>query len=383
MDDDRRIPLARPYLGTEEWEALRRVLSSRRLTQGPEVQSFEEETRGRLDGAEVVAVSSGGAALLLALKALGVGPGDQVLVPAFTFPAAAQAALWIGAFPIPVDVEENTLAPSPETIDREIRVRRPAAVVVAHAFGIPADIEEIARVCRSQGVPLVEDAACSIGGRTPGGAPSGTVGDVGVFSLHPRKNLVAGEGGAVTSRHPEVVRRVRSMRDYGRTPTGTEDAFGEEGLNFRLSELAAAVARVQWTRVEDGIRARGMLARVYREALREVSGVRWVGGYDRSGQTWQTLVVRLDRSAAEVRRRLAEQGVEAGVAAHALTLQTFWRRRFPEAPPCPTAEALARQALALPLYVEMASFQVRQVVRHLAEAMGPATPPTEADRWRK
>lgn len=383
MDEDRRIPLARPYLGAEEWEALRRVLASRRLTQGPEVQAFEEETRVRLDGAEVAAVSSGGAALLLAMKALGVGPGDRVLVPAFTFPAAAQAALLIGASPIPVDVCEETLAPSPDAVARALENGPWAAVVVAHAFGIPADIEEVARVCHRRGVPLIEDAACSIGGRTPGGAPSGTVGDLGILSLHPRKNLVAGEGGAVISRDPEKIRRVRAMRDYGRTPTGTEDAFGEEGLNFRLSELAAAVARVQWTRLEDGIRTRGLLARGYREALREVSGVRWVGGYDRPGQTWQTLVVRLDRPAAEVRRRLLTRDVEAGVAAHALTLQTFWRRRFPTADPCPVAEALARETLALPLFVEMAPFQVRQVVRHLSEAMGSATPQVEADRWRK
>ena len=383
MDDDRRIPLARPYLGAEEWEALRRVLSSRRLTQGPEVQALEEETRARLEGAEVAAVSSGGSALLLALKALGVGPGDRVLVPAFTFPAAAQAALFLGATPVPVDVEEETLAPSPGEIARALGDGPYAAAVVAHAFGIPADIEEIAGVCRARGVPLIEDAACSIGGRTPGGSPSGTVGDVGVFSFHPRKNLVAGEGGAVTSRNPDLLRRIRSMRDYGRMPTGTEDAFGEEGLNFRLSELAAAVARVQWTRVEDGIRARGVLAKGYREALQGIPGVRWIAGHDRPGQTWQSLVVRLDRPAAEVRRRLADRDVEAGVAAHALTLQTFWRRRFPDADPCPVAEALARETLALPLYVEMAPFQVRQVARHLAEAMEPATPPAEADRWRK
>jgi len=382
VDEDRRIPLARPYLGAEEWDALRRVLASRRLTQGPEVQAFEEESRQRLDGAEVVAVSSGGAALLLAMKALGVGPGDRVLVPAFTFPAAAQAALWLGAAPVPVDVDEGTLAPSPEAIARALQEGPCAAVVVAHAFGIPADVEEIARACQERGVPLIEDAACSIGGRTPGGAPSGTVGEVGVFSLHPRKNLVAGEGGAVTSRNPEVLRRVRALRDYGRTPTGTEDAFGEEGLNFRLSELAAAVARVQWTRIDEGIRTRGLLGRAYREALRDVPGVRWIEGQDRTGHTWQTLVVRLDRPSADIRRRLLERDVEAGVAAHALTLQSFWRRRFPDAAPCPVAEALARETLALPLYVEMATFQVRQVAHHLAEAIGTSTPPAEADRWR-
>lgn len=365
MDEDRTIPLARPYVGSEEVDAVRRVLASRHLAQGPETAALEAEVSAMLDGAGVVAVSSGGAALLVALSALDVGPGTEVVVPSYTFPAAAQAAFFLGATAVPADVDLGTFG---ITVDSVLRVLTPStkAVVLVHAFGIPADVEGVATLCRSRGIPLVEDAACSLGGRTWTGAPSGTVGDIGCYSLHPRKPATSGEGGLLCSRDPGLLARFRRLRDYGRTGAGSGDAFGDVGLNFRMSDIAASIGRVQIGRLPASIRLRAALADRYQKRFAAVPAVTVPEGYRRPGQTWQTLVVRLDRPADALRRALADDGIQAGVTAHALTQQTFWRQRCPDGPACPIGEALAATTLALPLFDELTRSQVDRVVDRLA-----------------
>lgn len=360
------LPLARPAVGAAEADAVARVIASRHLAMGPEVAALEREVSALLAGAEVAAVSSGGTALLCALAALDVGPGDEVVVPAFTFPAAAQAALWLGAIPIAADVDPDTMAVTPDTV-AAVCGPRTRAVVVVHPFGLAAPVEAVADA--AGGVPVVEDAACSLGGMTPGGRPSGAFGAMGCYSLHPRKLATAGEGGLVTGR-PETLARVRRMRDYGRTGTGPDDAFGERGMNFRLSDVAAAVARVQVAALPGSLARRAALAALYRDALAGVPGVRVQGaGAPAAGRVWQSLVVRLERDAEPVRAALHAAGVGAGIAAHALTRQAFHRRVRPDAPACPVAEALARTTLALPLFDEMSDGDVAFAAGALAAAL--------------
>ena len=368
MDDDRLIPLARPYVGSEEVDAVRRVLASRHLAMGPEVAALEAEVSPMLDHAGVVAVSSGGAALLVAMSALDVGPGAEVLVPSYTFPAAAQAAIFLGATVIPVDVDEGTLGIAPAMVEPALSPRT-RVVVLAHAFGIPAEVEGVAALCRSRGVALIEDAACALGGRTWTGSPSGTLGDIGCFSMHPRKPATSGEGGLVTARDPVLLARIRRMRDYGRTGTGSGDVFGEVGLNFRMSDLAAAIGRVQVGRLAASIRLRANLAQAYRRRLAGRTDIVIPSGYNRPGQTWQSFVVRLDRPADDVRQALLDDGIQAGLTAHALTQQRFWRQRCPDGPACPVGEALAATMLALPLFDEMARSQADRVADRLMARM--------------
>jgi dTDP-4-amino-4,6-dideoxygalactose transaminase len=365
--NEERVPLARPRVGDAEAEAVRRVLESRHLAQGPEAAALESEVAALLGGGvEVVAVASGGAALLAALRALGVAPGDEVVVPAYTFPAAAHAAVWLGAKPVPADVDESTLAPGPAEVAARLSDRT-RAVVVAHAFGIPAEVEAVAELCRDRGVALVEDSACSLGGLTPSGRPSGTVGDVACFSLHPRKLATSGEGGLLAA-PPALAARLRTMRDYGRTGKGFFDVFGAVGLNLRLSDLAAAVARVQVAALPESLAARARIAEGYLVALAAVPGVRVPPGTARPGATIQTLLVRVDDAPA-VAARLDALGVGAGPGAHALTQQAFYRERFGDGPACPVAESLARTALALPLYEEMTDSEVGRVVSAVREAV--------------
>jgi dTDP-4-amino-4,6-dideoxygalactose transaminase len=312
-----------------------------------------------------VAVSSGGAALMVAMKALGVGPGDEVVVPAFTFPAAAQAALWLHAVPVPADVDESTLAANAATVRGRLTPRT-RAVVVAHAFGIPADVEEVVEIAGRSGVPVVEDAACSLGGRTPTGLQSGTAAAAGCFSLHPRKSATSGEGGLIAATSP-LAAEVRRLRDYGRTGSGFGDVFGATGVNFRLSDLGAAVARVQVGRVDDSIARRGALVARYRERLQGVAGVSVPAGYDRPGQTWQTFAVRVADGRATV-AALAARGIQAGPAAHDLCGQAFWRDRAGAAPGCPVSAALAATLVALPLFDELTEAEVERVCDALATA---------------
>lgn len=361
------IPLARPRVGDQELEAVKRVLQSHHLAQGPEVQGLEEEAAARLEGREVVAVSSGGSALFMALAACDVTCGDEVVVPAFTFPAAAHAAALIGAVPVPAEVDPATLAVTGPTVEAAMTPRT-RVVVVAHAFGIPADVEDVVEVARPRGVLVVEDAACAFGGRTPGGRPTGTVGDLACFSLHPRKLVTGGEGGLLVCGGDRSV-RVRALRDYGRTGSGFGDVFSQTGLNFRLSDLCASVARVQLTRIDQSLARRGELVRRYLQRLQEVPGVSVPGGYSRDGQTWQSFVVRVPGGAQHVVESLRDRGVEAGPSAYDLTGQTFFREKWGPAAPCPVSAALARELMALPLFDEMTRDQVDSVVDGLRDVL--------------
>ncbi len=365
------IPLARPKVGRAEEAAVFRVLRSRHLAQGPEVRALEAAASSALGGRPVVAVSSGGSALLVAMAACGVGPGCEVVVPAFTFPAAAQAALWLGAHPVPADVDPDSMSVTATTVAMR-QSERTRAVVVAHAFGIPADVEAVVEACRSRGVVVIEDAACAFGGRTAQGQLAGTVGDYGCFSLHPRKLVTGGEGGLIACA-PGRDTRVREVRDYGRTGRGFGDVFGATGLNFRLADLCAALARAQIGRVGLAIARRERLVRRYRERLDGVLGVQVPAGYARPGQTWQSFVVRVP-SAPAVVEALSRRGVEAGPAAHALTEQTFFCSRYDvRRLRCPVAETLARETLALPLYEEMTAREVDRVCSALVLALKEVT----------
>lgn len=369
MSDRPFLPLARPRVGEAEATALARVLASRHLAMGPETTALEREVGDLLGGVEVAAVSSGGTGLLCALATLDLRPGDEVVVPAFTFPAAAQAAAWLGATPVAADVDPDTMAVTPATI-AAVCGPRTRVVVVVHPFGLAAPVDAIRGEVGP--LPIIEDAACALGGMTASGQAVGTVGDMGCFSLHPRKLATSGEGGLVTGR-PDRLALVRRLRDYGRTGSGPDDAFGEVGLNFRLSDIAAAVARAQVATLPDSLARREALAAAYRARLGDVPGVRVQGRpHESAGRVWQSLVVLLDRDATPVRAALVASGVGAGIAAHALTRQTFFRKRQPNAPGCPVAEELARTTLALPLFDEMEDADVAHVVDVLGRVMRSA-----------
>lgn len=236
------IPIASPVLGAEEEAAVRRVLAGGRLVQGPEIEAFEAEFAAAAGVGAAVAVANGTLALYAALHVLGVGPGDEVLVPAFTFAATAGAVVASGATPVFVDVGEEYLIDLDDAAGRV--TARTAAVIPVHLFGLMADMDAVAAFAARHGLAVVEDAAQAHLARRGGRRAGGT--GVGAFSLYATKNMTTGEGGIVTTSDPEVAAALRRFRNHGMTQRYRHDAWG---LNLRMSELEAAIGRVQLGRL--------------------------------------------------------------------------------------------------------------------------------------
>lgn len=308
------IPLARPTLGPEESDAVAEVLSTGMLVQGERVARFEEGLRARTGRAHAVAVSSGTAALELSLEALGVGPGDEVLVPAFTWPSPAHAVRRRGAVPVLVDVDPREWNARGDAFSK---ARTPAtrAAIAIDQFGAPARHEEIAAALGD--LPLIEDAACAIGAAL-GGRPAGSFGQAACLSFHPRKVLTTGEGGAVVTDDPELAKRVRALRNHGQASPGE---FTEAAGNHRLTEIQGALGLVQLTRLDAMIARRRHLARRYRDALGDLP-LRWqeaAPGAEGNAQTFGLVLgpdapVGRDALVASLR----EGGIGAGILSYAL-----------------------------------------------------------------
>lgn len=363
-----RLPLARPSIGPAELEAQARALASGRLVLGPENAAFEAAL-ARVSGCpEAICAASGTAALHLALWALDLPPGGEVLVPAFTFPAPANVAAALGHAVVPVDVEAETWNLSAAAVARALGPRT-AAVIAVDQFGVPAVDPALAKVCADAGVPLVEDAACAAGAADAAGRPAGSHGRVGCYSFHPRKIVTTGEGGAVVTADPGLAARVRALRNHGQ-PAGKTGEFERVGLNFRLSEPAAAVGAAQLARLPELARERARLAEAWRERL--PAGLVPQAAPPGVRRVWQTFAVLLPAGVdrAGVIARLAAEEIEAGPATYALhRTGTFAGRPGFSAAALPVADALHDRALALPLWNGMAAEEVDRAARALARAI--------------
>ncbi|MEU6484681.1 DegT/DnrJ/EryC1/StrS family aminotransferase [Streptomyces sp. NPDC046887] len=238
--NEQPIPAARPVIGEEEIEAAVRVLRSGRVVQGPEVAAFEEEFSALVDGRHCVAVNSGTSALHLLLMALGVGPGDEVIVPSFSFAASANVVRLVGADAVFVDIEPDGFSLDPAAVEAAITPRT-AAIMPVHLYGHPAAMDRITAIAGKHGLAVVEDA-CQAHGAALNGTPVGAFGAGGTFSFYPTKNMHSLEGGMVTTADAETARTLRLLRNQG-----METRYANEivGANMRLTDVAAAVGRVQ------------------------------------------------------------------------------------------------------------------------------------------
>lgn len=355
-----RIPLAKPWVLEEDLEYLRRPVKRGWLTQGFEVMALEEAI-GRFTGtAHAVALCSGTAALAVGLRAIGIGPGDAVIVPALTFVATAHAIHHAGARPIFVDVDPLTWTLA---ADAALAAHTPdvAALLPVHLFGLPADLPGLRDLAQSLGIALIEDAAGALGASGPDGR-IGEEGDAVALSFHPRKLLTTGEGGMLLTEQDDVARRARAIRDQGR-PDYAVDAF-----NWRMSDLAAAMGLAQMGRIERALARRRELAARYTAHL---EGLPLRPQQTPSGflHAYQAYAVCLDETApprAEILRRLAARGIEAAEASHAPVALAYYRDRFGLRPEdFPTAMSIHERGLALPLYPQLTDEEQEAVVRGL------------------
>jgi perosamine synthetase len=345
------IRLARPDVGAEEAAAVAEVLESGMLTLGPKVAEFEAGLAEACGIEHALVVSSGTASLHLAVLALGLGPGDEVLVPAYTFPATANVVAHVGAKPVLVDVDPRTMSLDPERTRAAVTTRTRALIAV-HLFGRPLDWEAL-----PDEVELVEDAAGALGARHRG-RPCGGLGRLGCLSFHPRKIVTTGEGGAVTTNDAEVAQRIREMRDHGIVDRRAAFEIATPGLNYRLSDILCAVGIPQLARLEELLQARERVAAAYADRLTGLVELPTADEGDRHG--WQAYVVQLDRR-DEALEALREQGIEAQIGTYALHRLSA----YAGGGSFPGADRAFERALALPFHSRLGERELDQVTEAL------------------
>jgi perosamine synthetase len=351
---DTTIRLARPDVGAEELAAVGEVLASGQLTMGSRVAEFEQAVARAVGTADAVAVSSGTAALHLALLAVGIGEGDEVIVPAYTFPATANVVELCGARAVLVDVDPETFLVRPELVAEAVTPRT-RAVLAVHLFGRPVEWEELQSAV-PQEVVLVEDAAGALGARYRE-TPCGALGLLACLSFHPRKIVTTGEGGAVTTDEAELATTVRSLRHHG-LAAGTAD-IAAPGFNYRLPDVLCALGIPQLARLESLMSLRERVAEWYTERLEHLVSVPRVADGDRHG--WQAYVVALDRR-DEAIAGLREDGIEAQIGTYAVHHLSAYRDRGA----FPGADAAFARALALPFAATMTEDEVDRVAAAVA-----------------
>ncbi len=377
------IPITRPWVGEAEAEAVRRPLLGGWLTQGPEVEAFEREFAAAVGAPHACAVASCTVALHLALKAVGVGEGDDVVTASHSFVATANCVRYLGARPIFADIQSGTYNLDPELVERSIT---PAtrAILCVHQMGMPCDLVALRDIAWRHGLALVEDAACAVGsellwdgGWQRVGRPHG---DVACFSFHPRKLVTAGEGGMLTTADPELDRRFRLWRQHGMTvpdtvrhcaPIVVVEAYDELGYNYRLTDLQAAVGREQLRRLDAIVARRRLLADRYRELLAEVPGLGLPVEPPWARSNWQSFCVRLPSGTDQ--RTVMQSMLDAGVSTRRGIMcahrEPAYRREPWLAPlPLPESERAQDGCLLLPMYHELALEEQEEVARALSRA---------------
>ena len=371
------IPLAQPVLGAREEELVLEVLRSGRLSLGPMVPRFEEGFGRRLGVRYASAVSSGTAGLHLALRAVGVTDGDEVVTSPFSFVASANAIVFERAKPVFVDIDPVTLNATPDAVAAAV-TERTRAVLPVHIFGYPADVAGLEPL----GLPIVEDAAEALGAVSSDGVPVGARGHPAVFGFYANKQLTTGEGGMLTMSSAEHKERADSERNQGRAPDMGWLDHDRLGFNYRLTDLACALGLAQLQRLDDMLAARARVAGSYREALAGIEGLELPcpdAGGDVRG--WFVFVVQLphgtDRD--DMVRALAARGVQSKPYLPAIHLMSFYRERLGHRPgEFPVCEDVAARSIALPFFPALTESEVAQVAAALSASL--ATVGSHAER---
>lgn len=365
------IPAARPLLGAAEEQAIIAVLRSGQLSLGPRVPEFEQRFAARVGARHAAAVSSGTAGLHLALRAVGVTDGDEVVTSPFSFVASANAPLFERARPVFADIDPVTLNLDPAAAAAAITART-SALLPVHIFGYPADMPAF----EALGLPIVEDACEALGAVHADGTPVGGRGNPSVFGFYANKQLTTGEGGMVTLGDPAQKARIDSERNQGRAPDMGWLDHDRLGFNYRLSDIACAIGLVQLDRLDGMLASRAAAAALYREALAGIDGLGLPcadQGGDRRG--WFVFVVQVphgqDRD--EVIRALLDRGVQAKPYLPAIHLMSFYRERFGHREgEFPVCEEIAARSIALPFFPELSAGQIERVAIALRAAVGQA-----------
>lgn len=369
----RRIQVASPQTGTAEWNAIKPVLESGWLTQGPKLGEFEASFAKRHSSGNGIACSSGTTALHLILAGMGIGPRDQVILPSFSWIAAANAVLYCGAIPILVDVDPGTYNLDPESVQNKLNPHT-KAVIAVHQFGLCADVKALWSAIGS--VPLIEDAACAAGSASPLGV-AGSLGKAASFSFHARKVISMGEGGLVTTNDETLANQIRLLRNHGgklaSEPEFEMPTFDELGFNYRMTDIQAAMGLVQLSKLDSFVEERSRWAQMYEDGLKDVEWLRTPQVCTGYTHAWQSYVCRVDpesapKSRKEIMRELANVGVQTRAGTHAIHMSDYYRKKFSyNEDDLPVARDLDRQTLALPMHNRLSEDDISFVINTIKE----------------
>ncbi len=385
-----KIPISKPFFGDEEKRAILEPLETGWVVQGPKVAEFESRFAAYARTPHALATTSATTALHLALVALGVGPGDEVIVPAFTWVASANVIEMQGAKPVFVDIELDTFNIDVTKIERAI-TKRTKAIMPVSLFGVSADMNAILAIAKKHGLKVVEDAACATGAWYHG-HHAGTLADIGCFSFHPRKSITTGEGGMLITADQAIADHVRSLRDHGASKSDLARHLGARsyvlpdfnhvGFNYRMTDFQGAVGVVQMGRLPALMELRTAGAKRYDAALARLGWLRppvtpaeYVHGYQsyvclfRPESPSLENVERLHAQRNALMDALEKDGVATRPGTHAVHMLGFYREKYGIKPEdCPNALLADRLTLALPLYAQLTVEEQDYVIGHLVES---------------
>jgi len=362
MKNSTPIRLIKPNVGPSEIEAVRAVLQSGMLVAGPKVDEFEKRLSEYLEVQFVVLVSSGTAALHLSLLAMGIGPGDEVLVSALTFPATANAVELVGATPVFVDCGPESVNLDPNLVERRIGPKT-KAILPVHAFGLPADMDRLSEIANHYNLSVIEDAACALGSKL-NNQWCGTMGHTGIFSFHPRKLLTTGEGGAVVTADEDIACRVRCLRNHG-FMDGNYEAVG---FNYRMTDFQAVMGSMQLRVYQNSLEQRRALAEQYWKKLQAIGWAKQIVPNGSVEWNVQTFLVCLEEpiDPKRVMEHLKHYDIESTIGTYCVPLLPYYRKKYKgTVKTFPKSFHLYRQLLSLPLYMNMTIEDMERVVSAL------------------
>jgi dTDP-4-amino-4,6-dideoxygalactose transaminase len=361
----RNIPISLPVTGDEEWHATREPLMNGWLTSGPKVREFEQLFAERHQVKHALAVTSATTALHLALVALNIGPGDEVIVPAFTWVSTANVVLYCGATVVFADVDPVTFNMDPVDLKRRI-TSKTKAIIPVHLFGLCADMDAIRHVAGD--IPLVEDGACAAGAAYKGVAAGG-LGTIGCFSFHPRKSVTTGEGGMITTNDDRIAETISMLRNHGAAISEEQRHHGPRpyilpdfnilGYNYRMTDLQGAVGVVQLKKLDQFIDERSEWATWYTKQLADLKWLKTPQFSTDFKHGWQSYVTMVDESIAPMSRndimeKLQEHGISTRPGTHAVHMLHYYAQRNNLKPSYyPGAQAANHFSMAIPLHNRM------------------------------
>jgi len=361
----RIIQISQPSMGQEEWEATREPIFSGWITQGPKVKQFEEIFAKRHQVKHALAVSNCTTALHLALVALGVGSGDEVIVPAFTWVSTANAVVYCGATPVFIDVDPVTFNIDVNKLKEKL-TSKTKAIIPVHLFGLCADVDKIKEIAPQ--LKIVEDGACAAGSGLNGRA-AGSLGDIGCFSFHPRKSVTTGEGGMLTTNDDALAERLNMLRNHGASISEEQRHKGPKpyilpefdmvGYNYRMTDIQGAVGVVQLGKLDKFIDERQEWALFYNDAFKDIEWLRTPNYDSKYKHGWQSYVLFIDEAKSPMKRNdmmeyLQQNGVSTRPGTHAVHMLGYYSRTYNIQPlDFPGAFASNEYSMSIPLHNKM------------------------------